>query len=121
MIKGLCLGLTVILMGDAIAAVPFSGGVEGMIQGWKQILIAPCPLITDYFGIGGISATFFNAAICSFACWMIAAVSRARVNASFLAAYLLVVAHCFYGMNFLNIWPCYIGVILYYIKLNINF
>ena len=86
MIKGLCLGQAVILMGAAIVALPFSGGMEGLIQGWKQILIAPCPLITDYFGIGGISATFFNAAICSFACWMIAAVSRARVNASFLAA-----------------------------------
>lgn len=115
-IKGLYLGLAVILMGAAIAALPFSGGVEGLIHGWKQILIAPCPLITDFFGIGGISATFFNAAICSFACWLIAVVSRAKVNASFLAAYLLVVAHCFYGMNFLNIWPCYIGVILYYIK-----
>ena len=46
-IKGLCLGLAVILMGAAIAALPFSGGVEGLIHGWKQILIAPCPLITQ--------------------------------------------------------------------------
>ena len=39
--------------------------------------------------------------------------SRAKANATILAGYMLVVAHCFYGLNFLNMWPPFIGIILY--------
>lgn len=114
LIKALCLGLGLTLMAAAAVSTTFSGGLEGCLRGWYQILLSPCPLITDYFGIGGISGTFFNAGICSLTCLLITVLCRAKTNASFLAGYLLLVAHCFYGMNFLNIWPCYIGVILYY-------
>ena len=40
-------------------------------------------------------------------------VSRARTNATILAGYMLIVAHCFYGLNFLNMWPPFFGVLLY--------
>ena len=114
LIKIMCLSLGLVLMAAAAISSTFSGGLEGILWGWREILLSPCPLITDYFGIGGVAATFFNAGVCSLSCLALTVFYRAKVNSSYLAAYLLLVAHCFYGMNFLNIWPCYIGVILYY-------
>lgn len=113
-IKGLCFCLGLVLLAAAVISAAIWGGAEGLLDGWLRILISPCPLMTDYFRVGGISGTFFNAAVCSLACLLIIVVSGAKATASLLASYFLVVAHCFYGMNFLNIWPCYIGVIIYY-------
>ena len=44
---------------------------------------------------------------------MIVLVSRAKPNATILAGYMLIVAHCFYGLNFLNMWPPFFGILLY--------
>lgn len=114
LIKKFCFGIGLALLAASMAAMPFSGGFKGLLYGWREILISPCPLITDYFGIGGVAGTFFNGAVCSLTCMLVTVLCRARTTPSFLAAYMLLVAHCFYGMNFLNIWPCYIGVIIYY-------
>lgn len=114
LIKKFCLGSGLFLLAASVASAPFSGGLTGLIEGWKNILITPCPLITDYFGVGGVAGTFFNAAVCSLSCLLFTHLCHGRTNASFLAAYMLLIAHCFYGMNFINIWPCYIGVIIYY-------
>lgn len=114
LIKKFCLGSGLFLLAASVASAPFSGGLAGLIEGWKNILITPCPLITDYFGVGGVAGTFFNAAVCSLSCLLFTHLCHGRTNASFLAAYMLLIAHCFYGMNFINIWPCYIGVIIYY-------
>lgn len=109
----MCLGISVILLSTAFVTAFFNGGFRVLAEGWMKILISPCPLMTDYFKVGGVSSTFFNAGICTFACWIVIAVSGARATASLLASFILVVAHCFYGMNFLNIWPCYLGVLLF--------
>ena len=85
-----------------------------MLAGWMTILISPSQLMTDYFRVGGVSSSFFNAAVCTFACWMILIKTKAPATPSFLASYILLAAHCFYGMNFINIWPCYFGVLFYY-------
>ena len=52
LIKNFCLGIGFALLAAAMAAMPFSGGFKGLLYGWREILISPCPLITDYFGIG---------------------------------------------------------------------
>jgi len=120
-IKRMCLGIALVLLVAAAIFSLKSDGLEGLFQGWFKILISPSPLMTDYFRVGGVSSTFFNAGICSLACWLIVILTKARATASMLASYMLVVAHCFYGMNFLNIWPCFIGVILYYVHKKKNF
>ncbi len=78
-----------------------------------RILTSPSKLVTDYFALGGLGSTFFNAAICGLASNVIIIFSKTRANATTFAGYMLVVAHCFYGLNFLNIWPTIFGVILY--------
>ncbi len=98
------------------AAVPLAihFQVEGeMWSGLHRILTSPSKLVTDYFALGGLAATFFNAAVCGFISNLTMLACRAKANASTFAAYLLVVAHGFYGLNFINMWPPLIGVTLY--------
>ena len=78
-----------------------------------RILTSPCKLVTDYFALGGLGSTLFNAAVCGLFTNLIVYVSRAKANATVLAGYMLVVAHCFYGLNFLNMWPPFFGILLY--------
>ena len=78
-----------------------------------RLLTSPSKLVTDYFALGGLGSTLFNAAICGLCTNLIVYISRAQAHATILAGYMLVVAHCFYGLNFLNMWPPFIGMILF--------
>ena len=78
-----------------------------------RILTSPSKLVTDYFALGGLGSTLFNAAVCGLCTNFVVYMSRAKANATILAGYMLIVAHCFYGLNFLNMWPPFFGIILY--------
>ena len=100
------------------AATPIAkaiSGVEGELL-WNNlwdIFTGPSKLVTDYFSLGCLASTLFNAGICGSACTLIILVTRARTNSTTFAAYILVIAHCFYGLNFINMWPPFIGVLVY--------
>ncbi len=79
---------------------------------WR-IATSPCELITDYFALGGLGSTLFNTAICGLFANLIIYLCKAEPNATILAGYMLIVAHCFYGLNFINMWPPFFGVLLY--------
>lgn len=78
-----------------------------------RILTSPSKLVTDYFALGGLGSTLFNAAVCGLFANLIVYISRAKPNATILAGYMLIVAHCFYGLNFVNMWPPFFGILLY--------
>ena len=78
-----------------------------------HILTSPCKLITDYFALGGLGSTLCNAAICGLLANLVIYVSKVHANATTLAGYLLVIAHAFYGLNFINMWPPFLGVLLF--------
>ena len=77
------------------------------------MLCAPSRLVTDYFALAGIAVTFFNVGVCGLIANAVILLSKMPVNATAVAAYLLVVAHGFYGLNFLNLWLPMLGVLLY--------
>ena len=79
---------------------------------WR-ILSSPSRLVTDYFALGGLGSTLFNVAICGLLTNIIIYVCRVSADATTFAGYMLVVAHGFYGLNFINMWPPFIGVLLY--------
>lgn len=83
---------------------------KDFFENLATIITSPSKLITDYFALGGLGSAFFNAAICGFFANFLIAVVRTKCNATTLAAYLLVVAHCFYGLNILNMLPTILGV-----------
>jgi hypothetical protein len=79
---------------------------------WR-ILTSPCKLVTDYFALGGLGSAFFNAAICGLFANLVIYISKVHANATTFAGYMLIVAHGFYGLNFINMWPPFVGVLLY--------
>ena len=78
-----------------------------------QILTMPCPLVTDYYNLGNLASTFLNAGLCGMACTLIMIINKTNCPPSFLAGYFLVIAHCFYGLNFLNMWLPMMGIYLF--------
>ena len=97
----------------ATPAAMWYTGEQEFFEGLRRILTSPSELVTDYFALGGLAPTFFNAAVCGLACNLIIRISRVKANATTLAGYLLVTAHCFYGLNFINMWPPFFGVLVY--------
>lgn len=94
-------------------AMHLTGETESFWENLFRIFTSPSRLVTDYFRLGGLGSTFFNAAICGLACNVIILLSRVKASATTFAGYMLVIAHCFYGLNFVNMWPPFIGVLLY--------
>lgn len=99
-------------------ATPIAAAVTGTDAAtfWGNLLdllTGPSKLVTDYFALGCLASTLFNAGICGLACTLILLISRARADSTTFAAYMLVIAHCFYGLNFINMWPPFIGVVIY--------
>ena len=86
---------------------------EAFWSNLQSIFTGPGKLVTDYFSLGCLASTLFNAGLCGLACTLIITVSRAHANSTTFAAYLLVIAHCFYGLNLVNMWPPLIGVFIY--------
>ncbi|MBE5737139.1 MAG: DUF1576 domain-containing protein [Clostridiales bacterium] len=83
------------------------------IDNYLKLLLSPSKLVTDYFALGGLTCTLFNAGICGLFSNFIIFISKTKPNATTFAGYLLVVAHCFYGLNIINMIPSILGVILY--------
>ena len=99
-------------------ATPIAAAVTniGGEQFWKNVLsllTGPSKLVTDYFALGCLASTLFNAGVCGLCCNVIMLVSRVHTTSTTFAAYMLTIAHCFYGLNFVNMWPPFIGVLIY--------
>lgn len=94
-------------------ACELSGENESFLYDLYLILTSPSKLVTDYFNIGGLGSTLFNAALCGLACNLVMVMSKTKPTATTLAGYFLVTAHCFYGLNIINMWPPFCGVYVY--------
>lgn len=107
----------------AVIAAFYTGkGPAAVLSDWIKIMTIPDPLITDYFQAAGLSAAFFNAGVCGLICTMFMILLEGSSKPNSFAGYILVVAHCFYGLNPLTMMPCFLAPILYikYKKLSLN-
>lgn len=89
-------------------------GIWGQV--WKdffKIMTMPSPLITDYFKLGNLASAFLNAGMCGISCALLMILLKVECRPSMLAGFFLVIAHCFYGLNFLNMWPPILGILLF--------
>ena len=109
---------TLFLSLSLLAAVPVAMQVTGtdiptLLQNLFRICTSPSKLVTDYFGVGCLASTLLNAGLCGLACNLLILISRTQASSTTFAAYILVIAHGFYGLNLINMWPPFIGVIIY--------
>ena len=75
--------------------------------------MSPAQLTKDYFEVGSVSGAFLNVALVGFACTAMAFLPGAAVNGLTIAAYFLTTGFSFWGINFLNMWPFFLGVMLH--------
>ncbi|MCC8127299.1 MAG: DUF1576 domain-containing protein [Clostridiales bacterium] len=120
-INGIAFGFSAALLLAAAAAAFYKDEWRYLFYNWYRIMVTPGPLVTDYFAIGGLAATFLNAGACGMACFLAMILLKGDSRANTLAGYFLVVAHCFYGLNFLNMWPCFLAPFLYLRVKKLNF
>lgn len=67
-INGIALGFSLSFLISAWIAAIYTKEWGMVFTDWHRILITPCPLITDYFAIGGLASTMLNAGICGMIC-----------------------------------------------------
>ncbi len=120
-IKAACFFISLCLLIACPIAAAYINCWDRIFIDFYQILTLPSPLVTDYFNLGNLSAAFLNAGLCGMACTLIMIINKTNCPPSFLAGYFLVIAHCFYGLNFLNMWPPMLGIYLFCKVMKIHF
>lgn len=112
-VKAIALFWSIAFLIACPAAATYLNSWDKILNGWLYILVQPSPLVTDYYQLGNLSAAFLNAGMCGLGCVLLMYGLKAECQTNTFAGYFLVVAHCFYGLNFLNMWPPILGVLLF--------
>lgn len=120
-IKMVCLFISLCLLIACPVAAAYIDCWDRILYDLYQILTLPSPLVTDYFYLGNLASTFLNAGLCGITCTLIMIINKTDCPPSFLAGFFLVIAHCFYGLNFLNMWPPMLGIFLFCRVMKIHF
>ena len=85
----------------------------GMFTGLWEIISRPSKISTNYFYVGGYSATFLNMGLVSLLCLALYVLLDAKATNGSTLAFLLTVGFTSWGINVLNMWPSILGVMLY--------
>lgn len=120
-INGTALGFSVAFLIAAFIAAIYTKQSEHVLENWYRIQTSPGPLVTDYLEIGGLSSAFLNAGICGMVCFLFMIGLKGDSRSNTMAGYFLVVAHCFYGLNLLNMLPCLIAPFIYLQRKQLNY
>lgn len=120
-VKRICLVFSLCFLAACPIAAAYLDVWDEVLSDWLFILVSPAPLVTDYFQIGNLASAFLNAGICGLSCNLLMYGLKADCRLNSFAGYFLVVAHCFYGLNFLNMWPPILGILVFCRFFKINF
>lgn len=86
---------------------------ENIISGIYNIVISPDVLLTDYLKVGGLGASLVNVSIITLINIFIIYKLKMRITGSVIAAVLTLAGFSFLGKSIFNIWPIYLGGLLY--------
>ncbi|MDL2218951.1 DUF1576 domain-containing protein [Ruminococcaceae bacterium OttesenSCG-928-O06] len=84
-----------------------------VFRGLLRIFTSRSLLVTDYIAVGGLGASFLNAAITGCFCVGLMRISGVKPNGSTIMAIWLTIGFSFFGKNILNMSPILFGVFLY--------
>ena len=84
-----------------------------MFTGLWKIISGPSKVSTNYFAVGGYAATFLNMGLVAAICLGLYCIPGAVANNGSNLAFLLTLGFGSWGINILNIWPTFLGVVLY--------
>ena len=86
---------------------------SGIVAGFWNIIREPDYLITDYFVIGGVGASFVNSGLLMLAFTVLLGTIRTEVHGLSFAAVFTIAGFSFFGKNIANVWFIVAGVWLY--------
>ena len=84
-----------------------------IFTGLYEIILAPDILLTDYLAVGGFGAALFNVSSIVLINIFIIYKLNIEINGSIIAAIFTLSGFAFFGKTIFNIWPMYLGGILY--------
>lgn len=84
-----------------------------IFKGLLAIIQDPDYLISDYIGVGGIGAAFFNSGLLTLFMVVLLFLSGTQITGISIAALLTVSGFALFGKNILNVWPILAGVHLF--------
>ena len=84
-----------------------------MFTGLWKIITGTCKISTNYFALGGFSATFLNMGLVCLISLLLFVVFKGTPNNVSTLAVILTTGFGSWGINVLNIWPTVLGVIIY--------
>ena len=87
--------------------------VRRILPGLKNILLGPCKVTSNYFGMGGYAATFLNMGLVGLVCWGLCQLPGCKATNVTTLGFLLTVGFGSWGINPLNMIPTVLGVLLY--------
>ena len=83
-----------------------------MFTGLWKIISQPSKISANYFAMGGYAATFLNMGLVALISMLLFVVFRGKPNNVSTLAFLLTLGFGSWGINVLNVWPTFLGVIL---------
>lgn len=95
-----------------IAAVVMPDRAE-MLRGLWRIASEPSKVSTNYFANGGYAGAFLNTGLVCLVCTLLYCLPNAKANSVSVIAFLLTAGFSFWGINILNLWFGFAGVLLY--------
>ena len=97
-----------------LLAAAFATGTPGEIfEGMMTIVLSRDALITDYFELAGVSASFFNAAFVLLIGYVLLLSQKTYFIGITIAALSINVGYALWGKNPINIWPLILGTAVY--------
>mgnify|MGYP000910536218 CR=1 FL=1 len=91
----------------------FFNNPKDIIQGMKDILLAPSILVSDYFYVGNVGAAILNSSLIMIISILIALFNKSNMNGPIIAGIFTIGGFALFGKNIYNIWAIFIGVYLY--------
>lgn len=84
-----------------------------IIDGMYKIIFQSDTLVTDYIGVAGMGAAFFNSGVLTLIFTYILYRMKMSFNGSTFASLFIVSGFAFFGKNIFNVWFIIMGVYLY--------
>jgi hypothetical protein len=84
-----------------------------ILYGISKIIREPDKLITDYFAVGGLGASFFNTGLLTLITIFILFLQNINITGVSVAAIFLMSGFGLFGKNIFNVWPIVFGVFIY--------
>ena len=87
--------------------------ITTLFAGYGKIMVSSSILLTDYFAVGGMGATFFNAATVLLFNLILLHILKIKYTGPIFAGLMMIIGFSFFGKNLINTLPIYLGVFLH--------